>query len=173
MIMYNDYICHGDHKYLARVKTAANKYRYFYTQAAYNAYKNAKTIGTGLLAASKLSYNRKKLGKLATTNRRTDIFAEWDEARRKEYETNAVNPAGPGAGQQALNNWNQMITDFGTALWKKHGNLLVQPTVSTEEAYDNYYGRPKSSYRIRPKSREKKVTGNAVANWTKRKTRRK
>lgn len=173
MIMYNDYICHGDHKYLARVKTAANKYRYFYTQAAYNAFKNAKAIGTGLLAASNSAYNRKKLGKLATTNRRTDIFAEWDEARRKEYETNSVNPAGPGAGQQALNNWNQMITDFGTAIWKRKGELLVQPTVSTEAAYDNYYSRPKSSYRIRPKSREKTVTGNAVANWTKRKTRRK
>jgi hypothetical protein len=154
--MYNDYIAHRDHKYLARVKDAANRYRYFYTQAAYNTYKNAKAIGAGLITASKLSYNRKKL---ASTSRRTDVFSQWDKARREEYANNVANAVGPGAAQTAVNNWNDMISDFGNTLWKKKVELLAQPTDSTMAAYEG--GRTKESYRIRPRARKKNVTGNA------------
>lgn len=158
--MTNDYICHGDHKYLAKIKLVGNAYRYFYTQKAYDAYKKAgklaratKALGSGVLAVAKSSYDRKKL---ATTSRRTDVFDKWDEARRKEYETNAINATGPGAGQHTLNTWNQMISDFGKTLWKKDGDVLVQVTVPTSESI-----RKKPTYAIRPKSRKKNVTGNA------------
>ena len=163
--MYNDYIAHADHKYLARVKDAANRYRYFYTQAAYNAYKNAKAIGTGLATAANLSYNRKTLAK---TGRRTDVFSEWDKARREEYANNVANAVGPGAAQTAVNNWNDMISDFGKALWKvKKYGLHAQPTETTMAATEGM--RTKESYRIRPRRREKNVTGNANPGSTNKK----
>lgn len=162
--MYNDYIYHSDHKYLARIKTAGNKYRYFYSQKAYDAYKKLGTTASMLKAVgglAKSAYDRKKIN---TQNRRTDVFSEWDNARRKEYLTNAVNAAGPGGGQTALSNWNNMISNFGNAVWNADHQILIQPTVATSEAYENYYGKNKKSYGIRPKSRKKNVTGKAKEN---------
>ena len=158
--MYNDYIYHGDHKYLARVKAAGNRYRYFYSQKAYDAYKKlgttvkaAKALAPVALGITKSAYERKKV---ASQNRRTDVFDQWDAARRKEYLSNAVKPASSSA-TTALTNWNNMITNFGQSLWNAHGNLLVQPTDSTMAATEG----SRKTYGIRPRNRKKNVTGNA------------
>jgi len=164
--MYNDYIAHGDHKYLARVKSVGNKYRYFYTQAAYDAYRKlgtAKAVGAGMLSAAQSARDRKRL---ATTGRRTDVFSEWDKARREEYKKKVVNAAGPGMGWHALDDWNNMLSDFGNTIWKKEHEILAQPTVDTADALNNYYGRSKSSYRVRPANRKKNVTGAANSGST-------
>lgn len=45
-IYYNGELYHAQkrqHKYIARIKTSNGKYRYFYTQAEYQSYKNGKT----------------------------------------------------------------------------------------------------------------------------------
>lgn len=95
-----EHIAHSKHKYLARIKNGLNGYRYFYTQAALDAYNKVGTAAKIAGATAKALYNseREIRGIMKEGNGRSREYAKNEIKKRNTLTTLKRAGLTPGEG---------------------------------------------------------------------------